>query len=252
MSKRDDITKVPPRLAYSCRCGWLDLGHMDPTSHRLYEGAQSLWDQITKEAGSRSKKDRNGFKVLYQQTHAMKAGFTIRDGVSGAYWVKTGLSVAQKKSVALAIFMEVSMRFETMQSNWFYKHVTDSGFSAEDLVSNLIGFYKAIDPLLDVEEICGVVSTQSSLDVWDTYGPIGQYKNRTFQPLFFPCAECECGDSDQALCKAGNQVHGSFRVSVGEDGSIVVKPGDWLSKYSAAMYKGDTKHVNEFGALRMA
>jgi len=65
MSARTDITKTPPRLAYSCECGWLDLGHMDPTSHRPNEGAQSLWDQITKESGQQSKVDPAGYKVVY-------------------------------------------------------------------------------------------------------------------------------------------------------------------------------------------
>jgi hypothetical protein len=252
MSTRSDITNTPPRLAYSCRCGWLDLGHMNPASHRAHEGAQDLWDQVQKETGARSKKDPGGFKVTYQQTHAKKKlGITLRDGVTRQYWVKAGLAPGLKQSVALAIFKEVSIAFETMQSSWFYRNVakTDSGFSAEDLVSNLIGFYKAVNPALDVAKICGVVSTTASLDVWDTYGSVGSHKNKTFQPLFFPCTECQCGKPAQGACKTGAYRNGAYRVSIGEDGKIVVKAGDWLSKYSAAMYGGDVTHVNEFGRL---
>ena len=40
--------------------------------------------------------------------------------------------------------------------------------------------------------------------------------------------------------------NGDCRVDVAEDGSIHVKKGDWLSKYSYAMY-GDFEHIAEFG-----
>lgn len=250
MSERSDILPSKkgnkPRLAYSCRCGWLDFGHMNPASYRAHEGAQSLWQQITSEAGDRSKRYPSGFKVVYQQSHGM---WGVRDAVRKEYWVQYGLSLVQKKSVALTIFMEVSMGFETMQSNWFYRLFRDSGFSVEDLVSNLIGFYRALDPRLDVEKICGVVSPRASLEVWDTYGPVGRHKNRGFEPLFFPCSECRCDPSGAKPCKPGQHAYGNFRVTVGEDGTIVVQPGDWLSKYSAAMYQGDTTRVREFGRL---
>lgn len=251
MSSRDDITRTPPRLAYSCQCGWLDLGHMDPTSHRPNEGAQSLWDQVSKKTGSRSKQAPDGFKVIYEQTHAKKKGwFTVRDGFTGTYWVSANLSPADTQSVALAIFMEVSMGFETMQANWFYRQMTDSGFSAEDLVSNLIGFYKALQPSLDVPKLCGVVSPTDSLSVWDDFGSVGTHKNAAFQPLLFPCKACVPAATKPAGSMAGEHKFGGHQVSIADDGKIVVKPGDWLSKYSAAMYKGDTKRFNEFGRLK--
>jgi hypothetical protein len=256
MTKFSDIENG--RLAYSCRCGWLDFGHMLPG------GAEGLLRSITTESGMRSKKDPDGFKVRYEQSQRLVVpkripikgrvpfigGKTLAtDSVWRAYWVKAGLPTEQKKSVALAIFMEVSLGFETMQPGWYYWPL-NSGFSAEDLVSNVIGFYLAINPALDARKICGVVSQSSSETVWNTYGGVGSHKNKTFEPLLFPCAECECGKPAQGSCKAGGHVHGSFRVSIGDDGRILVKHGDWLSKYSAAMYQGDTKHVNEFGRLK--
>lgn len=39
--------------------------------------------------------------------------------------------------------------------------------------------------------------------------------------------------------------NGPYSVNVGPDGAIVVNPGDWLSKYSAAIHN-DFIHVNEF------
>jgi len=38
-----------------------------------------------------------------------------------------------------------------------------------------------------------------------------------------------------------------FSVTVGNDGAIIVKKGDWLSKYSAAFNRGDTTKLNEYG-----
>ena len=40
--------------------------------------------------------------------------------------------------------------------------------------------------------------------------------------------------------------NGGHTVTVADDGAIVVKPGDWLSKYSMAIHR-DFNHVNEFG-----
>ncbi|WP_282177398.1 hypothetical protein [Vibrio nereis] len=36
-------------LLYTCRAGWLDLGHLDPTSNRKEIGAQNLWNKICNE-----------------------------------------------------------------------------------------------------------------------------------------------------------------------------------------------------------
>lgn len=250
MSTRADIEGDDPRLAYTCRCGWLDLGHMNPASHRPNEGAVSLWDQVRREAGPRSHAAPGGFKVQYQQTHAKrKFGVTVRDGVYRSYWVKAGLSAAEQRAVALAIFMEVSVGFEALQDNWLYRRVTDSGFSAEDLVSNLIGFYAAVDPTLDPRALCGVVSVAASLAVWDAHGPVGQHKNRGFLPLLFPCPECPPKAAAGRAGKADDHRHGPHRVSIGPDGKVVVRPGDWLSGYSAAVHRGDTTRVHEYGRL---
>jgi hypothetical protein len=247
MSSKEDITKTPARLAYSCQCGWLDLGHMDPKSHREHEGAQSLWEQVSKKTGQQSKQDARGFKVVYQQTHAK---FAVRDGFTGTYWVSGNLSEPESRSVALAIFMEVSKGFEARQSNWFYKKLTDSGFSAEDLVSNLIGFYKVLQPSLDVPKTCGVVSPADSVAIWEKHGAIGSHKNKTFKPLLFPCTACAPAKTTPAGSMAGEHKFGAYKVTIADDGKIVVSAGDWLSKYSAAMYNGNTQRYNEFGRMK--
>jgi len=43
--------------------------------------------------------------------------------------------------------------------------------------------------------------------------------------------------------------NGPFKVSIAEDGAIKVKQGDWLSKYSAAIYN-DFIHFYEYGRKR--
>lgn len=47
--------------------------------------------------------------------------------------------------------------------------------------------------------------------------------------------------------KSGTHRWGRYSVTIAEDGSIGVQPGDTLSGYSAAIYKGDFKHLDEFG-----
>lgn len=184
------------RLVYSCNCGWLDLSHLDPSSPRPGLGAQDLWRQITAEAGKLVESNGlRGFVVSYRQEMALKLFGSIRiieAAHSRQYVVRHRLSNAQKERVALAIFAEVSLGFEDLQGRfpWSVK-TAHSSFSEEDLVSNLVGFYKAVRPGFDYLKLCGTVSKAASLDVWDRAGPVGSRKNRTFTPLFRPCADCK-------------------------------------------------------------
>ena len=66
------------------------------------------------------------------------------------------------------------------------EEVADSGFSAEDLVSNLIGFYRAVEAPRDYIALCEPVSRQEAWYVWDTYGAVGQNKNKEFSPYLYP------------------------------------------------------------------
>ena len=90
--------------------------------------------------------------------HAMGRKRLLKAGVLKKYDVKKGLNDSQKKSVALSIFLDVSHAFENLQSNWLFRLVTDSGYSAEDLVSNLIGFYRAVYPSKQFISLCQPVS----------------------------------------------------------------------------------------------
>lgn len=99
--------------------------------------------------------------------------------------IKRNLSLKEKKSVAMAIYFDVSMQFETFQGICPLPKTRDSSFSGEDLVSNLIGFYRAVEPGKKYIEMCEPVSRKKALELWDKYGPIGKYKNHKIRPLLF-------------------------------------------------------------------
>jgi hypothetical protein len=191
VSTREDVESGV--LVYTCNCGWFDTGHADSRSRRPNVGAESLWRQIVVETGLASQKTgESGFKVTYAQD-MRKWGVTA--AASGDYFVKRSLDTRQKEAVALSIFMEVSYRFEAMQGSfpwsWLSSRSKDSSFSEEDLVSDLIGFYAAVRPGIKSLELCRPVSTDASLEVWDTYGSVGSNKNYTFRPVLHPCDECK-------------------------------------------------------------
>ena len=185
MTKRKDIvdgSKAKGRkygLIYTRKCGWVDLGHANPA------GALDLWQRVYHERGHKifGRDDQDYYRIEYKQ---MMGNNYIKVGISSNFKVKKGLSLAQKKSVALAIFLNVSRDFEGMQGNIFFRQFTDSGYSAEDLVSNLIGFYRAVNPSQNYLKQCNPVSKKEALYVWDTYGAVGKYKNKTTSPYIFP------------------------------------------------------------------
>lgn len=185
MSGRKDVESG--RLVYTCNCGWVDKGHANPSSTRQNVGAESLWKQIKDETGVVSRQG-GGFKVTYTQD-MRKWGLSA--GVTKTYYVKKGLSTEQKESVALAIFMEVSHGFESLQASFPYSVTTDSGYSEEDLVSNLIGFYLVVRPGVRYLDLCQEVSKKASLKVWDKFGAVGSNKNTNFSPVFHECDECK-------------------------------------------------------------
>lgn len=83
------------------------------------------------------------------------------------YWIKKGLSISERQAVALSIFMEVSLGFESIQEK--YSLFTNSGYSEEDLVSNLIGFYVEVLGIHWAAP-CKPVSIKASQSIWDKDG----------------------------------------------------------------------------------
>lgn len=183
MSVKSDI---PERLIYTCNCGWVDKSHADPVSKRPFFGAISLWTQILKETGKKSKL-QPGTSVIYAQD-ASKLGITV--AAKKEYFIASGLTVKQKEAIALAIFQDVSRAFEGKQAappiGWF----SNSGFSSEDLVSNLLGFYSAVRGF-QWEKECQPTTKSVSEAMWDKFGSVGDTKNFSFTPILYPCTWCE-------------------------------------------------------------
>lgn len=178
-------------LIYTTHCGWIDLGHANPKG-KGFQGAKNLWDQIKNGTMvDQCAADPTPVTVVYEQSMAR---YGVRSGVTRKYAVDRELaSVDEQKSIALAIFLDVSIAFEALQSNWFFKHVTNSGYSVEDLVSNLISFYRAVHPSIDYVAKCQPVSREQALAVWDTFGAVGDRKNYSTNPVLFPNPLMECG-----------------------------------------------------------
>lgn len=99
--------------------------------------------------------------------------------------IKKGTTLYERYSIALAMMMKVACRFENLQDSFPFSAITDSGFSGEDLVSDLLGFYRAIYNKNYFPEL-KPVSKEDALRRWDFYGPIGSFKNKTFRPMLFP------------------------------------------------------------------
>lgn len=180
-------------IVYTCNCGWLDRAHSHPWSNRPGMGAAAFWQTIVDEKGEDAVIEGHpGFAVEYKQDAARKVmGIKINPSVGRKYIVRRNLSNMQKKQVALAIFIEVSLAFEERQASFVARKFSDSGFSEEDLVSNLIGFYRAMYPMIEVDQLCKPVSVEASRAVWKNDGAVGINKNRSFTPRFHACTECK-------------------------------------------------------------
>lgn len=187
MSKREDIiggSEAHDRLyglIYTERCGWVDLGHANPA------GARELWRKIKNEKSMGPAPD-GYFLIRYNQ---MMGRPYFKVGTYRSFYIKKGLSLNDKKSVALSVFLEVSHAFESMQADWFWSRFTNSGFSEEDLVSDLIGFYRAVNQGPQYISLCKPVSKSTALQLWDKYGPVGNNKNHVPVPYIYPLPPSE-------------------------------------------------------------
>lgn len=166
------------KWVYTCRCGWIDKGHArskivvgKPTL-----GARSLWKQVIEESGKKSLTGK-GFKVTFREQMGLTiAGVSIVAGEEESFFVRSGLTLSQKESVALAIFLHVSEKFESLQETL----KLSSAYGADDLPSNLVGFYDALRPLDKhpivsntkyIRDVCKEVSVAETIAIWQAFGP---------------------------------------------------------------------------------
>lgn len=180
MSKRSEIIEgrmakaATSGLVYTEVLGWVDLGHAQGND------IKNLFKQI--DAGEFSGKAY--YDVNYSQAMAYPP-FNMKIGKFITWRIKRGRPYYERKSIALGMMMSITRKFEGLQASFPACLVTDSGFSGEDLVSNLLGFYRVVTNL-DIFTLIKPVSKKEALKRWDRYGIIGAWKNRDFTPILFP------------------------------------------------------------------
>ncbi|MEZ2696797.1 hypothetical protein ACBQ19_17875 [Hafnia alvei] len=182
MSKRSDIidgrqSHLKYGLIYTEVLGWIDLGHAQGTDIR------TLLRSI--DSGEYSDKER--YDVTYSQS-MIDPTRTMSMGKFITWRIKRGRSYFERRSIALAMMMSLARKFEGLQASFPINFVTDSGFSGEDLVSDLLGFYRVVT-MANPFELLRPVSKAEALKRWDYYGKIGSWKNDSFLPLLFPDPE---------------------------------------------------------------
>ncbi len=171
MTKRSDIDGG--RLIYTKEIGWIDKGHAKG------EDASTLMSVLT--AGDYSTKEPY-FTLKY--TQYMGRGRSYGVSKITRWKVRRGLSDNDKKRVALTIIMYTTHKFESLQDSFPFSWFTDSGYSGEDCISNLLGFYRAVSEV-DPMTYLTVLSKEEAYRRWDYYGSISKYKNKLFKPLIF-------------------------------------------------------------------
>ena len=188
MSKRSDIAdgskfnQLGYGLVYTEVLGWIDMGHA------LGKDIISLKEQFI--AGEQGVNPF--YEIFYHQSMEVRK-FGSRSGIGkfSRWRIKRGRSKSDISSIMLAIMMNTAAVFEELQSSPAFSWYTDSGFSGEDLVSDLFGFYRCMIPG-NYSYRLRPVSYEAAVRRWDYYGPIGIYKNRSFRPLLFPDPQDPC------------------------------------------------------------
>lgn len=192
MSKREDITTaalgsaIGFGLVYTKVLGWIDLGHAQGND------ARKLQSKLREEKGRSFYPELNEwyFPVDYYQEMALKIHKSTQTnlwaGVHAPLMVRSCLSWEIKKRIALTIMMKTASRFEALQDSSLVNWRTDSGFSGEDLVSDLLGFYRVFGEGIDPLILAQPTEISYGKSIWDHYGAIGKFKNRGFRPILFP------------------------------------------------------------------
>jgi len=131
----DDIDK---RLVYSCNCGWIDWTHATKSMPMFWSTLRYANPNI---AQKKFVNDKVGYRLRARMEHGK---WGIHTGVNQDYWIEYDLSLEKRQSIALSILKKLAWALETFQANPPYGLFTDSGFSEEDLTSDLLGFYMTV------------------------------------------------------------------------------------------------------------
>jgi hypothetical protein len=191
MTERSDLTpdaKGFRRVSYTCRYGFVDWGHALPGRPGDPNSLAALHRQLTTEKGvwpgTEAIDLRLNGKPAFLITYGMGMGkrvLGLKLGMSTMSHsvVQRGLSTRQREEVALGMLRLATEQFETIQE----KMGLSSGFSAEDLPSNMLGLLSLFRglPLPQLRIMLGEVDVKSSTEVWDRQlgsGGLGAVKNR--------------------------------------------------------------------------
>lgn len=183
MSERKDIIDgreaafARGGLVYTEVLGWIDLGHARGDDIR------TVMRSIRQGESSGNKY----YDVTYSQGMSSPYGL-IRAGKVITWRIKHGRPDWEQKSIALAMMMTMARTFEAFQDSFPVNRVTDSGYSGEDLVSDLLGFYRVVS-VQNPFPMLKPVSKQEALKRWDHYGKTGSFKVKDFTPLLFPAPD---------------------------------------------------------------
>ncbi|MFS9381678.1 hypothetical protein QNN88_13410 [Citrobacter sp. ANG330] len=192
MSNRNDITDgmfattKRKGLVYTEKLGWIDLGHAQGNDARV------LKTKLENEFGAMYYESLNDwyYSIDYYQEMGIRkkildVNIDFHTGVLTQVMVRSCLTPAMKARVALTLMYGTAKRFEAWQDSILFNWYTDSGFSVEDLLSDLVGFYRVFGGGPDPLWLANPVSYDTALQIWDSHDPIGHYKNTGFFPYLF-------------------------------------------------------------------
>lgn len=224
MSKRSEVidgrrSHLKYGLIYTEVLGWIDLGHAQGKDIR----------KLLRNIDTGESSGREHYEVVYSQS-MIDPTRSIKMGKFITWRIKRGRSYFERKSIALAMMMSLARKFEGLQSSFPISLTTDSGFSGEDLVSDLLGFYRVVS-VQNPFDMLRPVSKEEALKRWDYYGKIGSWKNETFSPLLFPDpdkypnARPRKGELPNLMktVRPWNDFHSGIVTIVSADGSYIDK-----------------------------
>ena len=175
---------------YAENYGWVDRGHAfgETSSDRKDIGVNNLWSEVSQDfpTSTSSLFSSGRFTIKYTMDMGKRGVLTL--GPTQEFSIKSGLSLDDKKSVALAIFQDMSVGFERFQG--MIPPSRHSSFEPSDLPSNMLNFYMNVNGLNEdqIMSLIKPVSPISALMVYRQYpGTFSSlaYKNYTFKPVFF-------------------------------------------------------------------
>ncbi|MDC8005369.1 DUF4157 domain-containing protein [Aureisphaera galaxeae] len=152
------------RYDYSTHCGWIDWSHASPgVARRLIQEVQAASDRIG--AGDPAPQ---AVAAPAMQSSVPVIG-TVLSSVTPHFNVTRQLSSSEVNRVALRAWQMQSLGFESLQQ--WTQSIGSSSFSEEDLTSNIIAFYMAVNghTRSGIEQICDVWSNERSLTHFETY-----------------------------------------------------------------------------------